>query len=116
MKTQHAKAWQDAVDLELDTLRLNRTWVATEKPVSAKPLHSKWVFKTKLDADGGVERFKARLVACGNEQEAGINYNGTFAPVLDLATVLHQDPSGEEPLNATETKQFRTLAYFELMN
>jgi hypothetical protein len=29
---------------------------------------------------------------------------------LTTPTVLHQDPSGEEPLNATETKQFRTLA------
>jgi hypothetical protein len=78
--------WQDAIDLELDTLRSNCTWIATEKPASAKPLHYKWVFKTKLDSDGGVERFKARLVACGNEQQAGINYNDTFAPVLDQAT------------------------------
>jgi hypothetical protein len=86
MKTQHAKSWQDAVDLELDALRTNCTWIAVEKPASAKPLHSKWVFKTKLDADDGVDLFKARLVACGNEQQAGINYNDTFAPVLDLAT------------------------------
>jgi hypothetical protein len=86
MKTPHAKAWQDAVDLELDSLRTNCTWTAIDKPASVKPLHSKWVFKTKLDADGGVEWFKARLVACGNEQQAGINYNDTFAPVLDLAT------------------------------
>ena len=78
MKSIHAKAWQDAVDVELDTLRTNCTWIAIEKPASAKPLHSKWVFKTKIDADGGIERFKTRLVACGNEQEAGVNYNGTF--------------------------------------
>jgi hypothetical protein len=83
MKTQHAKSWQDAVDLELDTLRGNCTWVAVPKPAFAKPLHSKWVFKTKLDADGRIERFKARLVACGNEQKAEVNYNDTFAPVLD---------------------------------
>ncbi len=56
------------------------------KPTSAKPLHSKLMFKMKLDADGGIKRFKARLVACGTEQEAEVNYSDTFAPVLDLAT------------------------------
>ncbi len=112
MKTQHAKAWQDAVDLELDTLRTNCTWVAVDKPASAKPLHSKWVFKTKLDADGGIERFKAHLVACGNEQQAGVNYNDTFAPVLDLATarmilalsVIWHCPARLEDIPAAYTK------------
>jgi hypothetical protein len=73
MSTKHAKAWQDAVDVELETLRNNCTWIAIQKPAAAKPLHSKWVFKTKLDADGGIERFKARLVSCGNEQQASFN-------------------------------------------
>jgi hypothetical protein len=69
MKTKHAKDWKDAVDLELETLRNNRTWVAEDKPANGRLLHSKWVFKTKVDADGGIERFKARLVACGNKQQ-----------------------------------------------
>jgi hypothetical protein len=59
MKTNNAKNWQAVVDLELHTLRSNQTWMAMPKPKTAKPLHSKWVFKTKLDADGKIERFKA---------------------------------------------------------
>ncbi|GMF18948.1 unnamed protein product [Phytophthora fragariaefolia] len=46
-----------------------------------------WVFKTKLDAEGLIERLKARLVACGNEQEVGVNYHITFAAVIDLTSV-----------------------------
>jgi len=57
------------------------------KSKTAKSLHLKWMFNTKLVADGKIERFKARLAACGNEQQYGINYEGTFAPVFDLATV-----------------------------
>ena len=52
-----------------------------------KPLHCKWVFKTKMDAQGQVERFKARLVACGNEQRYGQDYFQTFAPVMELSAV-----------------------------
>ena len=112
MKTTNAAQWQAAVDLELDTLRNNQTWVAMSKPKTAKPLHSKWVFKTKLDANGGIERFKARLVACGNEQEHGINYEDTFAPVLDLATarlvlalsVLWKQPARHGDIPAAYTR------------
>ncbi|KAG6609052.1 Integrase catalytic core protein [Phytophthora cinnamomi] len=49
-------------------------------------LHTKWVFKTKTHADGTVERYKGRLVVCGNEQEYGIDYIVTFSAVLDLTT------------------------------
>ena len=47
------------------------------------------VFKTKTDADGGIERLKARLVACGNENEQlfGVEYDLTLAAVMELSTV-----------------------------
>ena len=86
MKSANADKWQGAMDTELEALRENRTWIAVSRPPGVKPLHSKWVFKTKTNSDGTIERFKARLVACGNEQEKGVNYDNTFAPVLDMAT------------------------------
>ena len=51
-----------------------------------RPLHTKWVFRTKTDADGNVERYKARMVACGNEQSFGKNYTLTFAAAMDMTT------------------------------
>ena len=48
--------------------------------------HKKWVFKTKTDADGGIERFKARLVGCGSEKLFGVKYGLTFAAVMELRT------------------------------
>eukprot|EP00644_Phytophthora_capsici_P017109 jgi/Phyca11/130666/e_gw1.96.61.1 len=68
-------------------MNMNGVWTVEVPPVGSHVLHTKWVFKTKIDADGAIERFKARLVACGNEQLYGIDYNLTFAAVIELSTV-----------------------------
>ncbi|KAJ8577072.1 hypothetical protein ON010_g2131 [Phytophthora cinnamomi] len=46
-----------------------------------------WDYKTKTDASGTVEKDKAGLVACGNEQRFDVNYTLTFAAFMDLGNV-----------------------------
>ena len=41
----------------------------------------------KLNSDGSLNRFKARLVVFANKQEYGMDYNETFAPVAKMTTV-----------------------------
>ena len=60
-------------------------------PPGKNAIGCKWVFKTKINADGSVNKYKARLVAQGYAQQHGIDYEETFAPVLkyvSLRTVL----------------------------
>ena len=50
-------------------------------------IRTKWVFKNKLDEHGNVVRNKTRLVAQGYNQEEGIDYDETFAPVARLESI-----------------------------
>jgi len=43
----------------------NKVWDLVEFPKGCKRVGCKWVFKTKCDSKGNVERHKARLVAKG---------------------------------------------------
>ncbi|GKB12139.1 retrovirus-related pol polyprotein from transposon TNT 1-94 [Tanacetum coccineum] len=47
----------------------------------------KWVFRNKLDENGIVSRNKARLVAQGYNQQEGIDYDETYAPVARLESI-----------------------------
>jgi hypothetical protein len=67
-------------------------------PEGAKLIGCKWIFKTKRDSKGNVERYKARLVIKGFTQKEGIDYKETFSPVsskdsfrIIMALVEHFD-------------------------
>jgi hypothetical protein len=55
--------------------------------VPQKAVQTHVIVKVKLNADGSVERFKARIVAGGNHQQFGQDYFETNAPVVDFAIV-----------------------------
>ncbi|KAL0401884.1 UNVERIFIED_CONTAM: Retrovirus-related Pol polyprotein from transposon TNT 1-94 [Sesamum latifolium] len=79
--------WRDAMQAELDALEQNHTWRFTTLPTHKRPIGCKWVFKTKLRADGSVERYKARLVAKEFNQIEGLDYTDNFSLVAKTVTV-----------------------------
>jgi hypothetical protein len=60
-----------------------------EIPADRKPVKSKWVFKTKRDEKGNVQRYKARLVAKGCSQRKGIDYEEVYSPVVRYASIRY---------------------------
>ncbi|CAI7875378.1 unnamed protein product [Closterium sp. NIES-54] len=80
---EHKEKWREAMDKELKALQERNTWkvvpigVARNKTI----LTGKWVFHVKTKADGTIEKFKARWVVRGFDQEHGRDFTETFAPV-----------------------------------
>jgi hypothetical protein len=72
------------MEKEMKSLKDNEVWELVELPEGRKAVGSKWVYKVKTDADGSIERYKARLVAQGFSQKYGTDYDETFCPVVRL--------------------------------
>jgi Reverse transcriptase (RNA-dependent DNA polymerase) len=51
----------------------NKVWNIVPLPEGVKPISCKWIFKTKKNSEGNVERYKARLVAKGFTQKECID-------------------------------------------
>jgi len=79
--------WLQAMREEYDALLSNKTWTLTPLPLGAPLVGCKWIFKTKLNADGSLQRCKTRLVVKGFHQIAGIDYAKTFSPVVCHSTI-----------------------------
>lgn len=80
--SEYGDKWQIAINEELDAHRKNKTFTPVTRTQNMNVIGCRWVFKVKRDAHGNVSKYKARLVAKGYNQEYGIDYHETFAPVL----------------------------------
>ncbi|GJR77069.1 retrovirus-related pol polyprotein from transposon TNT 1-94 [Tanacetum coccineum] len=81
------KSWIVAMQEELNQFIANDVWELVPQPRNMTIIGTKWVFRNKLDENGIVSRNKARLVAQGYNQQEGIDYDETYAPVARLESI-----------------------------
>nr|GEV62479.1 retrovirus-related Pol polyprotein from transposon TNT 1-94 [Tanacetum cinerariifolium] len=79
--------WVDAMQDELNQFAKNKVWTLVPAPYGKTIVGSKWVFRNKRDETKIVIKNKARLVAQGYNQQEGIDYDETFAPVARLEVI-----------------------------
>ena len=87
VKSPQAKEWLEAEAKEIQSLWDVGAWAWEKLPWGRKPIHSKWAYALKTNADGIVERFKARICARGDMTEQGIDYQETFSPVAKWESI-----------------------------
>ncbi|GJT05838.1 retrovirus-related pol polyprotein from transposon TNT 1-94 [Tanacetum coccineum] len=73
--------WIEAMQEEIHEFERLDVWILIPCPDNILIILLKWIFKIKLDEYGDVLKNKARLVAKGYRQEAGIDFEESFAPV-----------------------------------
>src|SRR5436190_3450289 len=79
--------WRATIQEEIASLQANNTWVEEKIPKGTNLVSTKWVFTVKLQVDGTVEWFKARLVARGFSQVYREDYTETFTPTVQMDTL-----------------------------
>lgn len=78
--------WEQAIKTELENHRQNNTWTLSKLPEGRRTVSARFVLHVKRNADGTVNKYKARLVARGFSQQQGIDYAETFSPVVRSGT------------------------------
>ncbi|GJV11917.1 ribonuclease H-like domain-containing protein [Tanacetum coccineum] len=81
--------WYRAMLDEYNALIKNNTWILVPRPSDANIVRSLWLFRHKYNADGTLNRYKARLVANGSTQLTGIDVDETFSALDVKNTFLH---------------------------
>ena len=75
------------MNLEMEAMKINKTFELMELPSGRKAIESKWVYMIKRDQNGKLIKYKARLVAQGFDQKEGVDYQETFSPVANIKTI-----------------------------
>nr|GEZ32839.1 retrovirus-related Pol polyprotein from transposon TNT 1-94 [Tanacetum cinerariifolium] len=80
-------AWIGSMQEELHQFIRLDVWELVPSPDGIKPLTLKWLFKNKDDEENMIIRNKTRLVLRGYQQEEGINFEESFAPVAQIEAI-----------------------------
>lgn len=86
MKSADAKAWREACDKEMRSIKDMGVWEIVDRPQNSPVVGGRWHFKLKLNPDGSINKHKARYVAKGYTQTEGVDFNETYAPTGRLAS------------------------------
>lgn len=90
MNSPQRDYWKAAIAKEIGGLLGLETWtmvLASDMPAGANLMNCHYIFAVKRKKDRTIEKFKARLVADGNTQKFGVDFDRIFAAVVKTSTI-----------------------------
>ena len=75
------------MDAEVRACEEKGTWKLVPRPKGVKVIPVKWVWKVKLNEDGGEAKLKSRITPKGYLQTRGVDYFEIFAPTVRYKTL-----------------------------
>ena len=76
-----------AMDLEIECIEKDHTWEVVDLLEDKDVISVKWIYETKQDDDGNVQKQKERMIIRGFTQQLDIEFNETFACVAHMDIV-----------------------------
>jgi hypothetical protein len=81
------ESWKIAMDEEMESLKNNCTWDLVPFLEVWKTIGCKWVFNKKTSSNGGIEKYKASLVAKIYSQVEGFDYGDILSPIMKITSI-----------------------------
>ena len=72
---------------ELHQFEKNKVWHIVPRPLNGSVIGTKWFYRNKINEEGQIVRNKVRLVATGYNQEFGIDFEESYAPIARLEVI-----------------------------
>ena len=79
--------WEEAAQKEMENMQKHDVWEEVMPKGDERIMNVILRFEKKFDANGKLRKFKVRLCADGRSQEAGIDFDKTFAPTIPAAVM-----------------------------
>ena len=82
-----AQQFEETTHEEIDTLGKFQAWTKVKRRLDMNVIKSTWAFKVKRFPNGLIRKFKARFCVRGDMQIEGVDFDESFAPVVNWITV-----------------------------
>lgn len=86
-ETFQSPAWTATANDKYSALLVNHAWDLVSLPAGRRAVGCKWIFRIKRHADGTIARYKGGLVVKGYLQEARVDFQETFSPVVKPTSI-----------------------------